>query len=148
MGMSLNKVILIGHLTKDPEVKYTKSGKAFVRLGVATNRSYKKADGEYEDIAEFHNVTIWEKQAEYIGKYAQKGSLLSVDGRLSYNEWTDKKGNKRVDAEVGFARVNILAKKREEPVELEAKEETPDEPTDGVVEGEEVNQVNVDDIPF
>jgi len=91
----LNKVILTGRLTKDPELRYTKSDepKAFVNFCLAVSRDYKLADGSYP--VDFIDIVAWRKRAEFVCQYFKKGRLMTVEGRLQRDNWTDKNGTKR-----------------------------------------------------
>lgn len=96
MAKDLNKVMIIGNLTRDPELKTTPSGQQVVSLGVATNRSWKNADGQSQEAAEFHNVEAWGKLAEIISQYLTKGRRAYFEGRLQTDSWEDKEsGAKR-----------------------------------------------------
>lgn len=87
---SFNKVILLGNLTRDPELRYTPKGQAVARLGLAVNRSYKTDSGETKEEVTFIDIDAWGKQAELIGQYLRKGSPLFVEGRLKFDQWDDK----------------------------------------------------------
>ncbi|MEO7933458.1 MAG: single-stranded DNA-binding protein [Chthoniobacterales bacterium] len=93
---NLNKVMLIGNLTRDPEVKYTPKGNAIAELGLAINRSYTTDSGEKREETTFVDVTFWGKQAEVIKQYCTKGKPLYIEGRLQLDTWDDKQtGQKR-----------------------------------------------------
>jgi single-strand DNA-binding protein len=101
MAKSVNKVILIGNLGKDPEVKYTPSGTAVAKFSLATNERYKDKAGEWQDRTEWHNVVAWQRLAEIVGEYVKKGSKLYIEGRLQTSSWDDKEsGQKRYKTEV------------------------------------------------
>ena len=100
---SFNKVILIGNLTRDPEIKYTPSGTAVGDLRMATNRRYRTADGQEHDETCFVGVTVWGRQAETCGEYLKKGAPALVEGRLKYDEW-EKEGQK-------FSRLSVVAER-------------------------------------
>ena len=104
---NLNRVILVGNLTKDPEVRYTPSGAAVGDLRLAINRRYKTADGENKDEICFVGVTAWGRQAETCGEYLRKGSPVLVEGRLKYDEW-EKEGQKHNRLTVVAERVQFL----------------------------------------
>lgn len=96
MAKDLNKAMIIGNLTRDPELKTTPSGQQVVSLGVATNRTWKNAEGQQQEAAEFHNVEAWGKLAEIIGQYLSKGRRAYFEGRLQTDSWEDKEtGGKR-----------------------------------------------------
>lgn len=93
---SYNKVILLGNLTRDPELRYTPKGTAVARLGLAVNRTYKTDSGETKEEVTFVDVDAWSKQAELISQYLRKGSPIFVEGRLKLDQWDDKQtGQKR-----------------------------------------------------
>ena len=94
-GKSVNKVILIGNLGKDPEVKYTPSGTPVAKLTLATNESYKDKDGQWQDRTEWHNVVLWQRLAEIAGEYLKKGGKVYIEGRLQTRSWEDKQTNQK-----------------------------------------------------
>ena len=96
----VNKVILIGNLGADPELKYTQSGKAVVSMRIATSSRRKNSVGEYENHTTWHSVVVFGKQAESAGQFLHKGSKVFVDGRIEYREYTDKSDIKRYVTEI------------------------------------------------
>ena len=100
MAKSVNKVILIGNLGKDPEVKYTPQGTAVATVSVATNERYKDKSGEWKDRTEWHNVVLWQRLAEIAGEYLKKGRTVYIEGRLQTRSWEDKQGQKRYTTEI------------------------------------------------
>ena len=90
MAKSVNKVILIGNLGKDPEVKYTPSGTPVAKFTLATNERYKDKDGQWQDRTEWHNITAWARTAEIAGEYLKKGRTVYIEGRLRTDSWEDK----------------------------------------------------------
>ena len=101
MAKSVNKVILIGNLGKDPEVKFTPSGTAVAKFSLATNERYKDKSGEWQDRTEWHNIVAWQRQAEIIGEYVKKGNKLYIEGRLQTSSWEDKQsGEKKYRTEI------------------------------------------------
>jgi single-strand DNA-binding protein len=101
MPKSVNKVILIGNLGKDPEVKYTPSGTAFAKFSLATNERFKDKSGEWQDRTEWHNIVAWQRLAEIVGEYVKKGSKLYIEGRLQTSSWDDKEsGQKKYKTEI------------------------------------------------
>jgi single-strand DNA-binding protein len=105
-----NTVLLTGRLTRDPELKYTASGTAMCRFGLAINRRYKDKTGEFKDDTTFVNCVIWREAAEQVGKAVKKGASVHVEGRLRSYDYQDKEGNKRSGIEVEARRVQILEK--------------------------------------
>lgn len=96
----VNKVILIGNLGSDPELRYTTSGTAVATLSVATSRSWKDKDGTKQDETEWHRVIVWAQSAEFCGNYLHKGSKVYVEGRLQTRKWQDQSGNDRYTTEI------------------------------------------------
>jgi single-strand DNA-binding protein len=94
-GKSVNKVILIGNLGKDPEVKHTPSGTPVAKLTLATNERYKDKDGNWQDRTEWHNVVLWQRLAEIAGEYLKKGGKVYIEGRLQTRSWDDKQTNQK-----------------------------------------------------
>jgi len=106
---SLNKVLLIGNLTRDPEVRYTPKGTAVADLGLAVSRSYKTESGEIKEEVCFLTVVAWGRQAETAGEYLKKGSPIFVEGRLQYETW-EKNGEKRNTIKVNAERIQFLSR--------------------------------------
>jgi len=102
----MNRVMLIGRLTAKPELKYTGSNLPFARFSVAVNRTFNNAQGQRE--ADFINVVVWRKQAENVCNYLDKGSLVSIEGRIQTGSYDDKDGNKRYTMEVVADSVQFL----------------------------------------
>jgi single-strand DNA-binding protein len=100
-GKSVNKVILLGNLGKDPEVKYTPQGTPVAKITLATNERYKDKDGQWQDRTEWHNVVLWQRLAEIAGEYLKKGGKVYIEGRLQTRSWDDKtSGQKKYMTEV------------------------------------------------
>ncbi len=98
--MSVNKVILVGRLGRDPETRYTGGGQAVANFPVATDESYKDKNGERQKRTEWHKIVVWGKQAEIAQQYLKKGSLIFIEGRIQSREWQDKEGQKRTSFEI------------------------------------------------
>jgi single-strand DNA-binding protein len=98
--MSVNKVILVGRLGRDPETRFTSGGQAVANFSVATDESYKDRNGERQKRTEWHKIVVWGKQAEIAQQYLKKGSLLFIEGRIQSREWQDKEGQKRTSFEI------------------------------------------------
>ena len=108
--MSLNKVLLIGNLTRAPELRYTPSGTAVADLRLAVNRNYSTQSGERREETCFLTVVVWGKQAESCGEYLDKGSQIFVEGRLQTRDWESKDGQKRSATEVVAERVQFMSR--------------------------------------
>jgi single-strand DNA-binding protein len=101
MGKSVNKVILVGRLGRDPELKYTASGTPFCRFSIATDEGWMdKNSGERQERTEWHSIVVWDKLAEICNQYLTKGRLVYIEGSLQTREWDDQEGNKRKTTEV------------------------------------------------
>ena len=96
MAKSVNKVLLLGNLGKDPEIKFLPSGQAVANFGLATTERYKDKAGEWQDKTEWHNITAYGRQAEIIRDYVKKGHKLFIEGRLTTRSWDDKDTGKKV----------------------------------------------------
>lgn len=108
MARSLNKVVLIGNLTRDPELRYTPSGSAVCTFSLATNRQWTTDSGEKKEDAEFHRVVAWNKLAEICGQYLTKGRKVYVEGRLQTRKWAGQDGVERQTTEVIISDMIIL----------------------------------------
>ena len=98
--MNLNKAIIIGNLTQDPEVRNTPSGQSVSSFSVATNRVWTDKQGQKQEQAEFHNIVAWGRLAEIVGQYLAKGRLCMVEGRLQTKSWDDQSGNRHWKTEI------------------------------------------------
>src|SRR5579871_521945 len=106
--MSVNKVILVGRLGRDPETRYTSAGQAVCNFTLATDETYKDRAGERQKRTEWHRIVVWGKQAEIAQKYLKKGSLVFVEGRIQSRQWDDKEGQKRTTVEVVASNFRML----------------------------------------
>jgi|SRR5215831_14309805 len=107
---SVNKVILIGNLGRDPEVRYTQGGSAVANFTMATTDTWQDPSGEKKERTEWHRIVVWGKQAEIVGEYLRKGRPVYVEGSLQTREWTDREGNKRYTTEVRAQRIQFLGR--------------------------------------
>ena len=113
---SVNKVLLIGNLGRDPEVRYTTGGSAVANFTMATTDRWNDAGtGEKKERTEWHRVVVWGKQAEIAGEYLRKGRQVYVEGSLQTREWTDREGNKRYTTEVKARSFQMLGRRDEAP---------------------------------
>ncbi|MFH1010349.1 MAG: single-stranded DNA-binding protein [bacterium] len=120
--MSVNRVILIGHLGKDPEIRFTPSGVALAKFPLATSEKRKDAEGNYIERTEWHNIILWRRQAEVAGEYLKKGMLVYIEGRIQTRTWDDPQGVKRYITEIIGDRMQMLTAKGEAAVATESKE--------------------------
>jgi single-strand DNA-binding protein len=109
MAKSINKVILVGNVGKDPEIKYTPNGVPVAKFSLATNERFKDKSGEWRDRTEWHNVLAWQRLAEIVGEFVQKGSKLYIEGKLQSSSWEDRNsGEKRYRTEIVARDVVLL----------------------------------------
>jgi len=106
--MSVNKVILVGRLGRDPETRFTSGGQAVANFSVATDETYKDRNGERQKRTEWHKIVVWGKQAEIAQQYLKKGSLIFIEGRIQSREWQDKEGQKRTSFEIVASNCRML----------------------------------------
>lgn len=140
MAGSVNKVILIGRLGADPEIRYTQNGVPVANLRLATNESWTNKDGQKEERTEWHRVVAWSKLAELSGQYLSKGRQIYVEGRLQTRSWDDKEGNKRYTTEIVATGIQFLGSAGDRKSEVDLPGDLPPPPKDlGSSE---------DDIPF
>jgi single-strand DNA-binding protein len=148
---NLNRVLLIGNLTRDPEVRYTPKGTAVVDIGVAVNRVYSGEDGEKKEETTFVDVTLWGRQAEIAGQYLKKGRPVFIEGRLQLDTWDDRQtGQKRSRLRVVCENMQLLGSRSETEGSPSAPRRSPapsapaqkQEPRDPDLD------VEPDDIPF
>ena len=151
MSRSLNKVQLIGNLTKDPELRYTPQGTAVCTFSIATNRSWTDAAGQKKDEATFHRAVAWSKLAEICGQYLTKGRRVFVEGRISNRQWEDKQGQTRYITEVVVNDMLMLDGRKDGAAAASPPEPTAPEPEPSKsappAKGEAQEEINVEDIP-
>ena len=166
--MNLNKIILVGNLTRDPEMKSTQSGQNLCTFGLATNRVWTDPDTkEKQKNTEFHNIVLWGRLAEISSQYLQKGSLVLIEGRIQTRSWEDTSGNKRYRTEVvgqniqfgpkssqqNSSQFNQNQPKQEKKEDIPIIEEGAETPSKDKKKNKEENkdqdeEINVEDIPF
>lgn len=108
---SLNKVMLIGNLGKDPEIRYTASGTAVASFPIATSEKFKDKSGEWQEKTEWHNITLWARLAEIAGEYLSKGKTVYIEGRLQTRKWQDRDGKDRYTTEIVGEKLQMLSGK-------------------------------------
>lgn len=146
--MNLNKAMIIGNVTRDPELKNTPSGQSVVSFGVATNLVWTDQSGQQQKKTEFHNIIAWRKLAEVCAKYLKKGSKVYVEGRLQTTDWTGNDGVKRYRTEIVAENMIMLDSKGGTanfgaPASGGAREEIIEIPEDPMEE-----EIRVENIPF
>lgn len=131
MANGINKVILIGNLGGDPEVRYLANGDAVCNFSIAVNESWKDKDGQKQEKTEWVNIVVWKKLAEVCAEYLKKGKQVYIEGKIQTRKWDDKEGNKRYSTEVLAHQMQML---NDSPTD-HTPEDTPPSPGD-------------DDVPF
>lgn len=127
MGRGLNKVMIIGRLGREPEMRYTPSGRPVTTFSVATSRSWNTADGERRTETEWFNVVAWGSLAEICKQYLNKGQQVYIEGRLQTRHWDDPEGNKHTSVEIVANEMIMLSERRDTEVSGEAEVEVEDE---------------------
>ncbi len=145
--MYFNKAILIGNLTRDPELRSLPSGVQIATLGVATNRVWKDKNGAKQESTDFHNVVVFGKQAETVNQYLRKGSSVMVEGRMQTRSWDGNDGTKKYRTEVVADRVQFGPRRDGSAPAASPKGDEQPAPSGETIDYPEEN-VNVDDIPF
>lgn len=157
--MDLNRVTIIGRLTRDPELRSTASGKAVASMGVATGRVWKDQAGVKQEKTEFHNCVLWGRLAEIAGQYLAKGRQIYVEGRLETRDWIGKDGVKRYRTEIVVENMIMLGGPRQaspsglRPVNSDVGKSAIEPSLPGAAAGgdvgeEPVEEIKVEDIPF
>jgi single-strand DNA-binding protein len=127
MSRGLNKVMIIGNLGRDPEMRYTPSGKPVTTFSVATSRSWNTSDGEKREETEWFNVVAWSSLAEICKQYLTKGQQVYIEGRLQTRHWDDQEGNKHTSVEIVANEMIILSERREVSESTSEPESTDEE---------------------
>lgn len=158
--MNLNKAMIIGNLTRDPEVKNTPSGLTVASFSVATNLIWNDQSGQRQEKVEFHNIVTWRKLAEICGQYLRKGSKVYIEGRLQTRDWVGQDGVKRYRTEIVADNMIMLDRAGASSSAPPAPEEAPasSEPTEQVIDVNEPasaseenpseDEIKVENIPF
>ena len=137
----LNKVFLIGRLTKDPETRFMQDGEAVCNFGLATNETWKDKSGKKQEKAEFHNITMYRRLAEIAGQYLKKGSLVYLEGKIQSQKYTGKDGIERTAYEIICHEMKMLGGKNEVQPESQAAPQRQQPAAPNPVE-------DIDDLPF
>ncbi len=144
---TFNKIIIVGHLGRDPELRYTTDGTPVCNFSVATTERKKDKSGEYQDVTTWFRVNLWRRQAEVANQYLSKGKLVYVEGRLSQTEYQDRDGNTRYSLEVQGTDIQFIGPRGEESASApSAARESKPAPSSGPDDAPE--PITDDDIPF
>jgi len=146
--MNLNKAMIIGNLTRDPEMRTTPSGQPVATFSVATNLIWTDASGQRQKKAEFHNIVAWRKLAEICAQYLKKGHKVYIEGRLQTRDWEDKEGNKRSRTEIVCENMIMLEAKGGNGGSPEASQPTDTQDYSQPVAPAAEEEIKVEDIPF
>lgn len=147
--MDLNKVMLIGRLTRDPELRNIPSGQSVTSFGLATNRYWKGSDGQKQEQVEFHNIVLWARLAEVASQYLHKGSRIYVEGRLQTRDWTGQDGAPRRTTEIVGDSMIMLDGPRTGTGGVKTSSPANDNVTQAPASQEVIEEeVKVEDIPF
>jgi single-strand DNA-binding protein len=148
---SVNKVILIGNLGADPELRYTNTGTAVANFRIATNDQWTDKNGEKQERAEWHNIVAWSKLGEICGKYLKKGRPVYVEGRLQTRQWEDQSGNKRYTTEVVAQVMQMLGARGESAdgdSSWESRSQAQQAPAEEMPDVPVSTSASDDDLPF
>jgi len=144
---SVNKVILIGNVGKDPEVRYLEGNVAVCRLPLATSESYKNRSGENVTQTEWHNIVLWRGLADIAQKFVKKGSQIYIEGRISNRSYDDREGNKRYVTEIVASSMMLLGRRADSQVQDQEKTTQGTPPADNSLPETTMEQPG-DDLPF
>lgn len=146
--MSFNKIIVVGNLGRDPELRYTPQGTAVCNFSIATNEKKRDKAGDLQDITTWFRVTLWNKQAENASKYLTKGSSVYIEGRLRVEEWNDKDGKNRFTLEVNASDMQFLSGGRSEETSSDNSSDEQFHDTGSSASAQISASPSDDDIPF
>ena len=121
----INKVILVGNVGKDPEVRYLEGGTAVAKFPLATSETFKNKEGNRVDQTEWHNIVLWRGLAEVAEKYVRKGGLIYIEGKIKNRSWEDKEGHKRYITEIIGDTMTLLGRKNDENSSENTKQSEP-----------------------
>jgi len=144
---TVNKVIIIGRLGKDPDMRYAPSGTAIASFTLATNHSTKDADGNWNQQTEWHSIKTFGRQAEFVGEYLKKGRLAFVEGRLQTSSWEDQNGQKKYRTDIVAMDVQALGSRGDSEQQDSAPAETQTQPA-AAPDTTDTAAVEEDDLPF
>jgi len=149
MAKSVNKVILVGRLGRDPELKYTGSGTPFCRFSMATDEVWNdKTSGERQEKTEWHNIVVWDRLAEICNQYLAKGRLVYIEGSLQTREWDDQDGNKRKTTEIRAREMVLLGSPGESTGGGQRRAAAAEDPAAAGAAAAGTSSITDDDIPF
>lgn len=146
--MNLNKIFIIGNLTRDPELRALPSGKSVATFGVATNRIWNDESGKRQQAPEFHNVVAFGKLADIVKQYLQKGKMVLVEGRIQTRSWEAQDGSKRSRTEIVAERLQLGPRGATGGNPSDATQSEPHKETVETIQYPDEGEINPDEIPF
>lgn len=156
--MSVNKVILIGNVGKDPEIRHLESGTSVATITLATSERYKDKNGEQKEVTEWHTVIAWRQLADLAQNYIRKGTQLYVEGRIRTRSWDDQNGQKRYTTEINADSIQLLGRRPDnqapaasQPAPAYGAQQRPapaPAPTTPVINPQDLTDEGTDDLPF
>ncbi|PIU98641.1 single-stranded DNA-binding protein [Candidatus Wolfebacteria bacterium CG03_land_8_20_14_0_80_40_12] len=144
--MNLNKVFVLGRLTADPQVKTTSTGQQVANFGVATNRIWNDKSGNRQQEVEYHNIVVWGRQAEIVGQFLLKGSLILIEGRIRTRTWQNQQGQSQKTTEIIGERIQLGP--RPTSIEKEFTKKPPEAVKQELPEIDIEEEVKAEDLPF
>ncbi len=144
----INKVILVGNLGKDPEVRYLEGGTAVAKFPLATSETYKNKEGQKVDSTEWHNIVMWRGLAEIAEKFLKKGSLVYIEGKIRTRAYDDKEGNKRYATEIIADSMTMLGRRTEDTSHSTPVTETSKQTQENPAVIQTASEPGSDDLPF
>jgi single-strand DNA-binding protein len=149
MSRGINKVILVGNLGKEPEVRFTPEGNAIANIVIATSESWRdKQSGDMQDRTEWHRVVFFGRLAEIVGEYLHKGSKVYLEGALRTRKWTDKDNHERYTTEIVASEMQMLDRKGEQEMAASQMSSAPSQPKASQATSAPADMMDDDDIPF
>jgi len=144
---TINKVLLLGRLGKDPELRYAPSGTAIATFSIATNHR-QKSEGDWVDKTEWHNILTFGKLAEFAGEYLQKGKQVFIEGRLQTSTWEDQQGVKKYKTEIVASEIQLIGSKSEGENQSSGEEASESDAATPAIEQNKAPEEEEDDLPF
>ena len=147
--MALNKVLLIGNVGKDPEIRHLQGGASVATITLATSERYRDRNGESRELTEWHTIIAWRQLADLAENYIRKGSQIYVEGKIRSRSWDDQNGQKRYVTEIQADTIQLLGRRGDNPASQPAPQQAqPHQPTTPIVNPADLTDDGPDDLPF